>query len=71
MTSLAAVNPDPRDPQRWPSSVRASTLLLSLEALARWREHLALTMEDELPEPPGYPELFFPSEDSSARIGVA
>jgi hypothetical protein len=26
--------------------VEASTLLLSLEALARWREHLALTMED-------------------------
>jgi hypothetical protein len=26
--------------------VEASTLLLALEALARWREHLALTMED-------------------------
>jgi hypothetical protein len=26
--------------------VEASTLLLSLEALARWREHLAATMED-------------------------
>jgi hypothetical protein len=26
--------------------VEASTLLLSLEALARWREHLAMTMED-------------------------
>jgi hypothetical protein len=65
MTSLAAFTPDPRDPRRWPSSVKASTLLLSLEALARWREHLALTMEDDLPEPQGwYFERVDPADDS-------
>jgi hypothetical protein len=41
-----ATHPTARDPEYWPSSVDASTLLLSLEALARWREHLAMTMED-------------------------
>jgi hypothetical protein len=42
----AATQSAARDPERWPSRVDASTLLLSLEALARWREHLAMTMED-------------------------
>jgi hypothetical protein len=42
----AATHPAARDLEHWPSSVEASTLLLSLEALARWREHLAMAMED-------------------------
>jgi hypothetical protein len=46
----AATHSQARDPKRWPSSVDASTLLLSLEALARWREHLALSREEEAVE---------------------
>jgi hypothetical protein len=34
-----------RDPDLWPSVAQASALLLSLAALARLREHLALTLE--------------------------
>jgi hypothetical protein len=34
-----------RDPDLWPSIAQASALLLSLAALARLREHLALTVE--------------------------
>jgi hypothetical protein len=55
---LAALNSSPEHAARWPSSAKASTLLLSLEALARWREHLALTMEEALPE--SWASLEFP-----------
>jgi hypothetical protein len=49
--------------------VEASTLLLSLEALARWREHLALTREDEAYEPWPPPELARLAIDHAARRG--
>jgi hypothetical protein len=59
-----------RDPERWPSRVEASTLLLSLEALARWREHLAGTMEGAAYE--SWPPLERASlaSDHTARRGL-
>jgi hypothetical protein len=63
VTPSAMTHSTTRDPEQWPSSVRASTLLLSLEALARWREHLALTMEDASYE--SWPPLDRP--DGAAR----
>jgi hypothetical protein len=66
---IAAINSAPDDAERWPSSAEASTLLFSLEALARWRQHLALTMEEALPEPWGYLELLDPAGDSSPDEG--
>ena len=58
MRPLAATGPTQRDlERRWPSCAEASTLLLSLEALARWREHLALTQDEDVPESLAYYEL--------------
>jgi hypothetical protein len=37
--------------------------LLSLEALARWGEHVALTGEDDLPEPQRHFERVDPIDD--------
>ena len=45
MATLAPITWGYRDPDLWPSIAQASALLLSLAALARLREHLALTME--------------------------
>ncbi len=46
MATSAPITWDFRDPDLWPPSIaQASALLLSLVALARLREHLALTME--------------------------
>jgi hypothetical protein len=61
----AATHSAARDPEQWPSSVEASTLLLSLEALARWREHLAATTEDAAYE--SWPPL----ERAEAAVGHA
>jgi hypothetical protein len=36
-----------QDPELWPSTARASALLVSIETLARLREHIALTMGGE------------------------
>jgi hypothetical protein len=47
---MEALNSLSEDAEHWPSSADASTLLLSLEALARWREHVALTGGDDMPE---------------------
>jgi hypothetical protein len=66
---LAATHGAPRDLGQWPSSARASTLLLSLEALARWREHLALTLEETLPESWAYPELLEPADKAAPDAG--
>ena len=60
MRPTAAINSAPADAERWPSSAKASALLLSLEALARWREHVALTSEDDLPEPQGTSSVWIP-----------
>ena len=43
MRPTAASNSFSEDAERWPSAAQASTLLLALEALARWREHVSLT----------------------------
>jgi hypothetical protein len=67
---IAAINSAPDDAERWPSSAEASTLLLSLEALARWREHLAMTMQDALPEPWDYLELLDPAGGFGAGRGL-
>ena len=45
MATSAPITWDFRDPDLWPSIAQASALLLSLVALARLREHLALTVE--------------------------
>jgi hypothetical protein len=59
-----------QDPALWPSAARASALLLSLEALARWREHVALTSEDDLPEPQGTFERADPVDDPAWGVGT-
>ena len=64
-----AANSFSKDAGRWPSSAEASTLLLALEALARWREHVALTMEEALPEPWASLELLDPADDSAPDAG--
>jgi hypothetical protein len=70
MRSTAAYRRPLRDPKRWPSRVEASTLLLSLEALARWREHLALTMEDAAAEPWPWRELPDLGNSPATRRGL-
>lgn len=65
MTPTAAINSVPVNAERWPSSAKASALLLSFEALARWREHVALTGEDDRPEPHWYFGRVDPTDDSA------
>ena len=70
MRPTAASNSFSEDAERWPSAAQASTLLLALEALARWREHVSLTMEEALPESWASLELLDSADDSAPRRGL-
>ena len=71
MATQAPITWDYRDPELWPSIARASALLLSLAALARLHEHVALTVDMvglEALAPEHFAAAVVPTETTSSHV---